>query len=202
MITTEELRGAGKRGGASPKHKWTEEERAFVRVNYRHTHASRIELGKLLSVTEYAVAGQIAGMGIAKRTDRRPWTPDEDEQLADLIMRYSPRGVAIRMHRSLNSVVVRAKRLGFSRRARNDWFTKREVCELLGVDHKWVGTRIDRGILPAGPHNPDSFPRKGGSACWEIPSKDLRKFIIDNRQDLNGRNVDLITLVPLLVGEL
>ena len=60
-------------------HRWTQEEREVVRREYRQTHKSRRELAAKLGVTEYAVAGQVSRMGLGKRTDRRPWTPEEDE---------------------------------------------------------------------------------------------------------------------------
>jgi len=201
-MITRDLCEAGKRGGSAAKHKWTEEERIFIRVHYRHSHASRRELAALLGVTEYGVAGQIAKMGIAKRSDRRRWTPEEEEQLAELIPRFAPGTIAKRMHRSVNSVVVKSKRLGCCRRYRDGWFTKKEICEILGVDHKWVQARIDQGILLARPHHPNSPPGKNGSACWEVSSQDLRRFVINYRQDLNGYNVDLVSLVPILIGEL
>lgn len=189
---------AGRLGGSSPKHKWTDEEREIIRRDYQQTRASRREIAAHLSVTEYAVAGQIQRMGIAKRTDRRPWTPKENEQLGELITRYSSIGVAKRMHRSVNSVVVRSKRLGYSSRARDGWYTKREVCEMLGVDHKWVQKRIDRGELKATYHN-GRKPQQRGLAMWHIDKKDLRKFVIEHCLELNGRNVDLFDLVHLLV---
>jgi len=104
------------------------------------------------------------------------------------------------MHRSLNSVVVRMKRLHLSRRVRDGWYTKREVCEILGMDHKWVQRRIDSGALKAEPHDPESpLPKKNGGSCWHITEKDLAKFIVHHPQELNGRNVDLIIVVDLLV---
>jgi hypothetical protein len=181
------------------KHHWTDEEREIVRRDYQHTHASRREIARRLGVTEFAVAGQIATMGIAKRSDRRPWSPEEDERLRELIYQYAPHTVARRMGRSLNSVVVRSKRLGCSRRIRDGWFTKKEVCEILGVDHKWVQKRIDAGQLKASWHN-GSKPTNSGSACWHILEKDLKEFIRRYPQDLTARNLDLIMVVDMLAG--
>ena len=133
-------------------HKWTDEEREIIRRDYRHTFASKQELAARLGVSPFGVAGQIAKMGIARRDDRRLWSPKEKEIVVDLIQRYCPIRVAHLMHRSLNSVVIMSKRLGVSRRIRNGWFTKGEVCQMLGMDHKWVQRRIDSGALVASYH--------------------------------------------------
>ncbi len=187
-------------------HEWTDEERVIVRRDYRHTHASRDEIARRLGVSPYGVAGQIANMGLAKSSDRHPWNPPrprasetwEDERLRDLAHTYCPRKVAQLMHRTLNSVVVRMKRLGIFRRYRDGWYTKKDVCELLGVDHKWVQARINNGSLIASYHDPESPPAKNGSGCWQIREKDLSDFICTYPQDLIGRNIDLIHIVFLL----
>lgn len=181
-----------------PMRSWTDEERDIVRRDYAQCNASALAIGNRLGRSVASVKGQVQRMGIAKRNWQH-WTPEQDEILAELITRYAPSVVARRMHRSLNSVVVRSKRLGLSRRVRDGWFTKREVCEILGVDHKWVQYRIDAEHLKASYHNGHK-PQKNGSACWHIEDKDLREFIRTYPQDLTGRNVDLITIVELLAG--
>jgi len=180
-------------------HKWTEEERLIVRRDYKGTHASAKEIGDRLGVSFLAVRGQVLRMGITFQ-DRHYWTPKQDEQLRTLMPRYAPRRVAHMMHRSLNSVVVRAKRLGISRRTRDGWYTKQDVCEILGVDHKWLQRRIDSGALKARYHYPYHKPGILGMACWEIDEKDLVRYIRRYPQELIGRNVDIIQIVELLAG--
>ena len=180
-------------------HRWTEEERDIVRREYRQTKRSRWELAVKLGVTEYAVAGQIASMGLAKRTDRRPWTPAEDEQLRELIPRKSVRQIAKILQRSVNAVTVRAKRLQASLRVRDGWYTQREVCEILGVDHRWVQRRIESRRLKATWHHGHRPPRDCGG-YWHIEVKDLKRFIRRYSHELNGRNVDLIQVVDILAG--
>lgn len=186
-------------------HKWKEEEREIIRRDYQHTHDSRRRIAEFLSmlcgetVTEFAVAGQIAMMGIAKRDDRRRWTPEEKEQLADIIHKYSPRKVAKIMHRSVNSVTVQSKRMHASRRVRDGWFTKREVCEILGMDHKWVQRRIDSGAIRASYHS-ETKPSQLGGASWHINAEDLTEYIRRYPEELTSRNVDLCIIVELLAG--
>ncbi len=187
------------------RHRWTQEERDIVRRNYRHTQASRRELAYRLSevagerITEFAVAGQVSIMGLAKRDDRHRWTPDEEERLVDLIARYNPRRIAIMMHRSINSVVVKAQRLHASRRVRDGWFTKAEVAEILGTDHKWVQRRIDNGAIIASYHH-DRKPSQNGSGSWHIEASALKSYIRRYPDELTSRNVNLPLIVELLVG--
>ena len=180
-------------------HKWTDDERDIIRRDYKHTHKSRQELAARLGVTEFGVAGQISTMGIAKSDDRRQWTPQEKERLVKLIPRYCPRRVAKMMHRSLNSVVLMAKRIKVPRRYRDGWFNKREVCEILAHDHKWVQARIDSGALKATYHYEERPTQKGLSA-WHIPEYDLVQFIRKHPQELMGCNIDIIMVVELLAG--
>ena len=184
---------------ARTNHRWTEEEREIVRQEYRNTHKSRRELAAKLGVTEYAVAAQVSRMGLGKRTDRRPWTPEEDELLRELIPRKSVPGIARTMGRSVNAVTVRAKRIQASRRVRDGWYTKREVCEILGMTHKWVQRRIESGRLKATWHH-ERQPQQDGSGSWHIEEKDLKRFIRRYPEELNGRNVDLVQVVAILAG--
>ena len=180
-------------------HEWTDEEREIVRRDYRQTCASRRELANRLGVTEPSVAYQIAKMGLAKRSDRRPWTPEENSRLLDLIEKKSPVQIAKSMSRTMNAVVIQAKRLNASRRNRTGWYTMSEVCEILGMDHHWVGRRIENGSLQATRQN-GGTPEDNPGRIWRIEEKDLRKFIRRHPHELNGRNVDLVQLVNILSG--
>ena len=181
------------------RHRWTEEEKQIVRRDYQGTNASRDEIAARLGVTPYAVAGMVSKLGLAKKTDRRPWNDQEDERLAELVEEHPVWRIAKLMNRSVNSVTVRAVRLRCSRRKRSGWFTKAEVCEILGMDHKWVQKRIDDGRLPASSHYGGRV-QKNGLSAWHIKEKDLRSYLRANAHELNGRNVDLTQVVDILAG--
>lgn len=190
---------AGKRGGSAPKHKWTEEKREIVRRDYQGTHASRNAIAGKLGVTPFAVQGQISKMGLCKRVAHRPWTLEEEARLAELAQRYSSHTIARKLHRSLNAVVVRMKRLGIDRKIRDGWYTKMEVAQMLGVDHKRIQAFIDAGKLKASWHDGHK-PGRFGMSRWHIKDKDLRKFIIDHAIEFTGRNVDLFSIVHLVAN--
>lgn len=183
----------------SKNHRWTDDERNVIRSDYRHTRESAIELADRLGVTEYGVKGQISAMGIAKSDDRCPWTPEEKQELDVLMHKFCPRRVARMMHRSLNSVVVMSKRLNISRRHRTGWFTKSEVCEILGHDHRWVQRRIDSGAIKAAYHY-DRRPSKLGGSAWHIDEQDLVLFLRKYPEELVGCNMDIQMIVELLAG--
>jgi len=180
-------------------HKWTSEEQEIVRRDYQGTNASAEHIARHLGVTKHAVKGQVQKMGISFHPDRKGWTAEEEERLSELITKFPPYLVAKKMKRGLNSVVVKSKRMGLSRRARDGWFTKREVANILGVDHKWVQSRIDNKALKASYHN-GCKPQKNGGACWHIEQKGLYDFIRRYPDELVGRNVDMIQIVEILAG--
>ena len=189
---------AGKKGGSAHKHKWTDEERGIVLRDYAGTNSSALRIAGKLRVTLLAVKGQVQRLGIAM--DKSPrWTDKEVEILSELITQLSPISIAKRLHRSVNAVVVKSKRLGLSRRVRDGWFTKKDVCEILGVDHKKVQGYIDRGELKASWHT-GVKPPKNGMTMWHIETKDLKEFTLNNIGDFQGRNVDLVTIVWIVTG--
>lgn len=199
------LSEAGKRGGKAKKHCWTLDEIDIVRREYKGTNESAAWIANYLShlvgerITLCAVKGQVQKLGLGSRRPPR-WTPEEEERLAELITQYAPITVAKMMHRGLNSIVLKAKRMGLSRRCHDGWYTKREVCEICGVDHKKVQQWLDSGKLRGQAHFPGDTPQKNGQHPWHILEKDLRDFIVSYNGELQGRNVDLMQIVNILVG--
>lgn len=178
------------------KHKWLDEERDIVRRDYDGTNASAYRIAGSLGVTFCAVKGQVSALGIGQDRSRR-WLNREIEILYDMITQYRPRTIAKRLNRSINSVVVKSKRLGLSRRFRDGWYTKRDICEILGVDHKWLQRRIDNKGLRA-EWNSDIKPSKDGGSYWRIKEEDLRSFILSHCGELQGRNVDLFQIITIV----
>jgi len=179
-------------------HKWTDEERAIVRRDYRGTIASADAIANNLGVTRFAVRGQAAKMGILRRRSP-PWTRNELKLLEEMIPRYSVGQMAKKLHRSPNAVKVKAVRLKLKFRARDGWYTKKEVCEIVGEDHHKVQKWIDSECLKASWHH-DRRPCQAGMAAWHIEASDLRDFIIKHCAELLGRNVDLQQIVWLLTN--
>jgi len=178
-------------------HMWTEEEREIVRRDYAGTNTSADSIASKLGVTRWAVKGQCAKMGILQNKSPN-WTGKEIALLCELLPQYSLAKVAKILHRSINAVSVKARRIHLSRRYRDGWYTKLDVMEILGVDHHKVQEWIDKGFLNASWHT-ERKPQARGMAMWHILETDLRDFIIHHSGKLLGRNVDLFAIVQILV---
>lgn len=177
------------------RHRWIDDELELVRRDYKGTNKSAEEIALNLGVTKWAVKGQVEKLGIAQQKSP-PWVEGEIERLQSLIHRYSVTAIAKKLHRSPNAVKIKATRLKLGLRARDDWYTKSDVCEILGVDHKKVQAWIDDGALMASWHN-DKRPQKNGMR--HIEAEALRKFIIKHSGELLGRNVDIQQIVWIIV---
>ena len=172
-----------------------------MRRDYAGTRESAMEIAGRLGVSVLAVKGQVGILGLAKPSGRRPWTPEEDRATRKPHTEKD-RHLAISriMHRSVNSITVRARRIRASRRNRDGWYTKSEVCEILGENGRWVQKRIDEGKLRASHHHGERPGRNEGLRAWHISEEDLREFIRRHPGELTGRNVDLLAIVDILAG--
>jgi pyruvate dehydrogenase complex dehydrogenase (E1) component len=179
-------------------HKWTDEEDDYIRVNYRQSGESAQRIADALKLTRHQVKARAMVLGVGGITAHtKRWTPEEDKQLRELIHKYSINTISNIMNRSSHAVKVRATRLKMCLRSHNGWYTKKDCCEILGVDHKYLQRFIASGALKASYHN-GRKPGKAGMAMWHIEGKDLREFIIKYPQEFQGRNVNLIKIVDLL----
>ena len=180
-------------------HKWNDEEREIVRRDYLGTNKNALEIATRLGVTQHAVKGQASSMGILMQKSP-PWTERELDILQDLIHTKTVTQIARKLHRSTNAVKIKATRLKLGLRSRTDWYTKREVCEILGVGHKKVQRWIDDESLIATWHN-GRRPCQKGMSMWHITTDALKSFIITHSGELLGRNVDIQQIVWILSGD-
>lgn len=187
------------KGERAKPRPWTDEELSIIRRHWDNTHAGAEKIAKWIKRSYSQVQHQAYAMGLYKRTDRRrrEWTEEEDARLRDLLQRYSVATIANKLDCSVSAVVNRVKRLGLSRRSREGWFTKSEVMEIIGEDHRWVQKRIDSGALKASWHH-GKEPSGPGLSIWHIAEADLAAWLIGHADEINGRNVDLPTIVRLV----
>lgn len=176
-------------------HRWTEQERGIVRRDYDGTNQSASEIANKLGVTTYGVKGQVQRMGLAINKSKS-WSPKEKERLAEWLPMYSPSTIATKLKRSVNSVVIKAKKMGLYRRDRNGWYSQKEVAAILGVDNHKVQSWMDNRILKASRHNENS-----DGCMWHINEKDLRDFIVKYTMELQNKRIDVIQVVAILAGE-
>lgn len=198
-MTIAVLQQAGRIGGKTPKHYYTEDEKAYIRANYKGTRASAAAIAEHLGVTTFGIVGQAQKLGICRQ--RSPdWTQEEYELLEKLAHSYSTYYIARKLHRSQNAVKVKIARLKIKLRVHYGWYTKKEVCEILGEDHHKIQQWIDSGELKASWHGVLK-PKAAGQAMWHIDRQDLRSFIVRHAAELLGRNVDLQQIIGLFVDQ-
>ena len=185
------------------KHKWTEEEDAIVRQQYRGSHQSCQDIADYLNyagaqppISQFAVQGRVTNLGIGQRENRR-WTEREMNQLREWTGRYPSAMIAEKLKRGKVSVTVKMQKMGLLRRARTGWYTKKDVAEMLGVDHKKVQRWMDDGYLKAVPYQ--EMPQKSGGGQWYIREEDVRAFLLRYPQELVGRNLDLCQVFDIIV---
>jgi len=184
--------------GRKVKHRWTDDEREIVRRDYRGTRQSAGEIAGRLGVTFLAVKGQVQNMGISFHR-RHQWTATEEHYLTENITSLSINVLSKRLHMSPTQVVMKSKKMRLSRKPRDSWYTMRDVCEILGIDHHRVGGYIDCGALKASYHN-GLRPGHDGSSMWHIDEADLRDFIIAHSFEFVGRNVDLFQIIQIIIA--
>lgn len=177
----------------STNHKWTDKDKEIVRRDYKGTNASAQAIADHLGVTRCGVKGQAQKMGIMQQKSPN-WTQEEYHILKENVHRKSIGQIAKMLGRSANAVKIKATRLKLQLRKRNGWYTKSEVMEICGVDHKKVQEWIDSGSLPASWHFGNK-PGGPGQASWHIDYEDLRNFLLVYCGELLGRNVDLQQIV-------
>lgn len=102
--------------------------------------------------------------------------------------------------RSPTSIMVKAKRLGLSRRASREEMSATQAAKLLGIDSKTMTRWILEWGLPATKRADKRLPQQGGSS-WDIRPADLRRFIIDHLEHVDLRKVEKFAFVHLISGE-
>ena len=189
------------------KRPWSEEEKDIVRLGYEHNRASVQRLAHRLDRSEISIKGMIQQLNITRSYARKRWTRADDQRLIDLAGTMGMPRIANIMNRSVNSVVVRSKRLGINRRDHEGWYTARDVARILGVDDHWVRTRILSGVMPAVRYTAttdeaklDQHDEQFSGNTWRIEEKNLVAFIRKYAHELTGRNVDLLQIVDMLAG--
>ncbi len=171
---------------------WTDAEVDILRREYKGTNKSAERIASKLNTTRHSVKYQVQKHGLA--ISKTKWTDKELERLEELVHIYPVTKIAKIMNRSQNAVKVKATRLKLNLRARDDWFTKREIAEICGVDHHKVQKWIDSGALKASWHG-DLKPQKNGCAMWHIELSDLKNFLVKYSGELVGRNTDIQTII-------
>lgn len=150
----------------------------------------------------WRIARRACELGLSqKHPPDRQWTEQEDAIIRDNAWRDV--GSLQRLiekkclkRRSLTAIHVRRRRLGAARRDSRGYFTQVSAADLLGVDVHKVSRWRQRGLLRA-------YLRfeRCGREYYAIKPSDLRRFVIENPEQIDLRTVEKIGFVELLSGE-
>ena len=187
-------------------HNWTDEEKELIRARYTGTKQSARVIAEQLSqlgngvVTAPMVSHMLDRLNLRRVTygPERAWTPEEDEKIEELSQKMPIDRIAHYLGRTPTAVRLRMTRTGVSAVNRVGWYTKSEVMQILGVDHRIVQRWIDSGALKANWYREGHKPGPHGMSEWQIQEEDLKDFIMKHSIELTGRNVDLFTIVTML----
>ena len=160
-------------------------------------------LAERLGVPRWWLSQRARKLGLTQPHRKEPsWTAAEDAMMAKVPLHNPDRCAEIfREHgfkRSPTAIVVRAKRIGLSRRF-NEGFSARQAAKILGVDDKTLTASCISGELKATKRADNRLPQQGGSR-WIIDPADLRRFVIEKLERIDFRKVDKFELVHLLTA--
>jgi len=158
-------------------------------------------LAEHLGVPRWWLSQRARKLGLTMPHKKQPpWTASEDALMAKVPLHNPDRCAEIfREHgfkRSPTAIMVRAKRIGLSRRF-NEGLSARQAARILGFDDKTLTAYCISGELKASKHTDNRLPQQGGSR-WIIHPADLRQFVIDQLERIDFRKVDKFELVQLL----
>lgn len=192
---------AERRRQASLKHVWRPEYDEYLKAHYYGGINRRFQvLNRMIRETglpRYYIKRRAARLGLTMHQDRRPWTAAEVGVIERLLGKVSALTIAKRLTRTESSVVLKIKRLGFSRRVR-DGYTMRDLEECLGEDHHKIQRWIANGWLR---DRLQGTQRHDGNGCdiHRFRERDIISFIKEHPQELTLGRVDQCWFLDLLL---
>lgn len=195
--------------GARKRHVFTPDIDEAIREGYQQLNASDkgavAALAERIGIERWVLTKRATVLGLTV-THRKepPWTAAEDALMARVPLHKPDKCAKIFNEngflRSATAIIVRAKRLGISRRAAREELSATRAAAILGVDGKWVTGRILDGSLPAIKREDLRRAQQGGSA-WDIRPDDLRRYVLDHMEQVDLRKVDKVPFLMLIANE-
>lgn len=171
---------------------WTEDDVEILRTNYNGKVPDIMALAGRLRRTFWSVEGKAGSLGMT-RIKRHFWTEKELEFLRENTGKYNVRKIANLLHRSENAIILQMKTMKLHRKNRNGWYTTTEAAEIIGCSRQKITWLIRDNKLHAVPHYDSEH------SVLEITREALKKFICKYPAELQGRPVDIVQLIDVLV---
>ncbi len=177
------------------KYVWTPERDAIVRDRYdSHIRGRPKEIGRALGWPGWAVKRRARELGLAApRAKWQDWTSAEVAFVEAHAGVRHVNWIALKLQRSLTSVVLKIKRLHISRRVR-EGYGMRELEECLGLDHKRIVQLVDSGKLKA--QHRAAHPRDR----WIFTDAAVLDFIKHHPRAFRLDRVDQLWFLDLVFG--
>jgi len=192
---------AERRRGANLKYVWRPEWDGYLKARYYGGLNRRFQvLNRMIRETglpRWYIKRRAARLGLTMHQDTRPWTAAEVAIIERLVGKVSALTIAKRLKRTETSVVLKIKRLGFSRRVR-DGYTMRDLEECLGEDHRKIQRWIQNGWLR---DRLQGTRRNNGNGrdIHRFRESAILDFIRRHPEELNLGKVDSISFLDLVL---
>jgi hypothetical protein len=178
--------------------RWTNEERDYVRDNYRRCRSSVQSIAQHLNRTSTSVLSQIPKLAITNgRPNYKEWSEKELNTLHEYYGELPMWKLEDMFGRSASAIHNKAYKVGIKRCLRSDWYTVDDVRLICAVAQRTITGWIKNGQLLATSEVNREF---GNVRIHRISKEALRDFIRRYPTELQGRNVDMIQLVEILTG--
>lgn len=157
-----------------------------------------------LGLPRWWVTKRASGLGLVMPHKKEPpWTAAETALMSKVPLHDPARCARIfREHgfaRSPTAIVIRAKRLGISRRFA-EGLSAQQAAAIVGFDSKTMCVYLIAGDCRATKRDDRRSPQQGGSR-WVITPADLRSFVLNHLDRIDLRKVDKFAFVHLVAGD-
>lgn len=170
---------------------WTKEEVQTLKDLSKKYHYEII--AKELKKSPNAVYLKAKKLGITLIQDRREWTKQEEQDLKELWGTMKIEKIAEKMKRTTFSLKVKAVRMGLGPMIKNnaELITVSDIVDLLKVSRDRITTTwVNLGL------NLKKKKLTDNASYYYVIWEDLIKFLEDNQNEWDSRNVEMYMLGP------
>ena len=187
------------RGKKTKKYVWTDEKDALLRQRYDGKVPNRSKaIASQLGWPCWVIRKRAAALGLCTPwpADRKDWTREEEAFLEQHAGTRHVNWLRRKLNRSLTSVVLKIKRMGFSR-SRSDGYSLRDLEACFGIDHHGIERWVREGKLKVRHWNPE-HPAKGG--MWFVTQSAVLRFVRTHPMAFRLDKVDQVWFLDLVLG--
>lgn len=174
------------------KYEPTPQIQDYLRQFYKGSPRQRGRAVRLLArergLPRWWIIRQAQKLGLGYPMRRKNWNEQEISWLEENVGQLCPERLAVHLGRSLNSVVLKIKRLHLSRRTRRGWFTLRDLEIGFGEDHRRIYEWVKRRWLRAG--RDDRIAGSSGMPFWRFTIDAVREFIWNHPTEFDLKKAD------------